>query len=123
MAAVNPGLVYDAGKADYVSMLCGEGYNTKNLQLVAGDIGSCTSANNRSELDLNNPSFAVSAISGKALSASFSRTITNIGSPTSSYKATIRCPSDPQNQHGTKLIFIQISDEEAIIYAESERGN
>lgn len=94
IAAVNPGLVYDAGEADYVRMLCGEGYSTKNLRLVTGDHSSCTSANNGTALDLNYPSFALSAKNGKAFTASFSRTITNVGSATSSYKATITSPSD-----------------------------
>ncbi|RVW49268.1 Cucumisin [Vitis vinifera] len=29
--AAHPGLIYDAGEADYVKFLCGQGYNTKQL--------------------------------------------------------------------------------------------
>ena len=93
IAAVNPGLVYDAGEADYISMLCGQGYSTKNLRLVSGDNSSCTSTNNGTVWDLNYPSFALSIKNGKAFSASFSRTITNVGSTNSTYKATIMSPS------------------------------
>ena len=92
-AAVNPGLVYDAGEADYVSMLCGQGYSSKNLRIVTGDNSSCTSTNNGTVWDLNYPSFALSIKRGIAFSASFSRTITNVGSASSTYKATITSPS------------------------------
>lgn len=46
VGASSPGLVYDAGEADYVSMLCGQGYSTKSLQLISGDKSTCTSLNN-----------------------------------------------------------------------------
>lgn len=39
--AVYPGLVYDVGKQDYVSFLCGQGYNGTTLKIVTGDASSC----------------------------------------------------------------------------------
>ncbi|ONK62169.1 uncharacterized protein A4U43_C07F1100 [Asparagus officinalis] len=94
VAAANPGLVYDADEADYVRMLCGQGYSTKNLQLVTGDNSSCTSTNNGTVWDLNYPSFALSVKTGIDFSATFNRTLTNVGSASSSYRATITSPSD-----------------------------
>ncbi|KAK1320856.1 hypothetical protein QJS10_CPA03g01762 [Acorus calamus] len=67
--AVNPGLIYDAGEADYVTMLCGQGYNTTKLRLVTGDNSTCSAANNGTALDLNYPSMAVTVVSGKPFSS------------------------------------------------------
>ncbi|XP_020588217.1 LOW QUALITY PROTEIN: cucumisin-like [Phalaenopsis equestris] len=92
LAALNPGLVYDAQEIDYIKMLCGEGYSTKNLRLVTGDQSSCTSANNGTVLDLNYPTFALKAQQGKSISASFQRTVTNVGVSNSTYKASVNAP-------------------------------
>ncbi|KAL1544723.1 cucumisin-like [Salvia divinorum] len=89
LKAKSPGLVYDIGEADYVKLLCGQGYSNKNLQLVTGDNSTCTAANNGTAYDLNYPSFS---LSGTA-SAVFHRTVTNVGSATSTYKAVVTAPS------------------------------
>ncbi|XP_068667727.1 cucumisin-like [Aristolochia californica] len=90
--AVNPGLVYDAGELDYVAMLCSEGYDTKKLRLITGDKSVCPNSNG-SVWDLNYPSFAVSVAGDKPFSATFKRTVTNVGSPNSTYEATVSAPS------------------------------
>lgn len=94
--AANPGLVYDMGEADYVSFLCGQGYTTNNLRLLTGDNNSnCSSCNNKaSVLDLNYPSFALSGERSTVVTGVFHRTLTNVGSPSVSYKAVIKTP-DP----------------------------
>ncbi|KAI3458640.1 hypothetical protein Pfo_015303 [Paulownia fortunei] len=93
LKAKSPGLVYDIEEADYVKFLCGQGYSNKNLQLITGDNTTCTSANNATVYDLNYPSFTVSAASGSSISVVFHRTVTNVGSPSSSYKAVVAAPS------------------------------
>ncbi|RDX79323.1 hypothetical protein CR513_40266, partial [Mucuna pruriens] len=88
--AANPGLVYDAAELDYVKFLCGQGYTTRMLQKLTGDNNSsCTQANRGTVWDLNLPSFALSTTRSKYTSVTFSRTVTNVGSATSKYKATI----------------------------------
>ncbi|QCE01275.1 Peptidase S8 [Vigna unguiculata] len=89
LKAVNPGLVYDAGENDYISFLCGQGYNSSSLQKVTGDKSTCTSANKGSVLDLNLPSFTLSTPRSSHNNVTFGRTVTNVGSATSTYKATI----------------------------------
>ncbi|KAH6762718.1 subtilase 4.12 [Perilla frutescens var. hirtella] len=91
--AKSPGLVYDMGEGDYVRFLCGQGYSNKTLLLVTGDNSTCTAANNGTVYDLNYPSFSVSGTSGKSVSAVFHRTVTNVGSPSSTYKAVVAAPS------------------------------
>ncbi|XP_074349649.1 cucumisin-like [Apium graveolens] len=91
--AAQPGLIYDAGEADFVTFLCGQGYSPKSLKLVTGDNSTCTSANNGTVWDLNYPSFGLSAESGTSLIRTFQRTVTNVGSPVSTYKSIISAPS------------------------------
>ncbi|KAK9123835.1 hypothetical protein Sjap_013437 [Stephania japonica] len=91
--AINPGLVYDAGAEDYVRMLCGQGYNTTTLRIVTGDISTCSESNNGTVWDLNYPSFALSvADNTSSFTKSFHRTVTNVGSPDSVYRAIVIAP-------------------------------
>lgn len=90
--ALNPGLVYDASESDYVNFLCGQGYDTRLLQIVTGDNSSCVGVTDGSVWDLNYPSFAVSTPPAVSISRVFTRTVTNVGSPTSIYKAIVTVP-------------------------------
>ncbi|KAJ7964591.1 Cucumisin [Quillaja saponaria] len=92
--ALNPGLVYDSSEIDYVKFLCGQGYDTRLLQLVTGDNSSCSEANNGTVWDLNYPSFAVSTFSSIPITPRvFTRAVTNVGSTTSIYKAIVTAPT------------------------------
>ncbi|KAL0922352.1 hypothetical protein M5K25_006330 [Dendrobium thyrsiflorum] len=93
LAALSPGLIYDAQEIDYIKMLCGEGYITTILRLITGDQSSCTSANNGTALDLNYPTFALQTEHGKPFSASFQRIVTNVGVSNSTYHAIVNAPS------------------------------
>lgn len=93
-SAATPGLVYDAGEADYVKFLCGQGYNSTKLYLVTGENITCSSTTNGSVWDLNYPSFAVSTQTGAGVTRTFTRTVTNVGSATSTYKANIASPTE-----------------------------
>lgn len=87
--AVHPGLVYDAGEKDYVAMLCNSGYDNKTLRMVTGDKSGCPTKKG-SVLDLNYPSMAVTVNGDVEFSATFKRTVTNVGSPKSTYQATVQ---------------------------------
>ncbi|CAM9003049.1 unnamed protein product [Rhodiola kirilowii] len=91
--AINPGLIYDAGVADYVHFLCGQGYSTKMLRMVTGDNSTCSSATNGTVWDLNYPSFTLSSAPNTTVTRSFHRTVTNVGSPVSTYAAIVNAPS------------------------------
>ncbi|OMO76488.1 hypothetical protein COLO4_25554 [Corchorus olitorius] len=90
--AAQPGLIYDAGEIDYVKFLCGQGYGSKKLQLITGSNNSCSAETNGTVWDLNYPSFALSTTAGKSITGIFHRTVTNVGSAMSSYKAIIKAP-------------------------------
>ncbi|CAI0447391.1 unnamed protein product [Linum tenue] len=92
--AADPGLVYDARESDYVKLLCGQGYTTKQLRLVTGDQIACSTKTNGTVWDLNYPSFALSSsTSGNSVTQVFHRTVTNVGKPVCSYRATVNAPS------------------------------
>ncbi|XP_028789431.1 cucumisin-like [Neltuma alba] len=90
--ALNPGLVYDANETDYINFLCGQGYNDSLLQVVTGESNNCFGVTHGSVWDLNYPSFAVSTTSPEFDTRLFKRTVTNVGSPTSTYEATLTAP-------------------------------
>ncbi|KAF2318971.1 hypothetical protein GH714_012041 [Hevea brasiliensis] len=93
--AINPRLIYNAEPIDYIKFLCGQGYNSSLLQMVTGDNSSCST--NGTVWDLNYPSFALSISPSEFISRVYNRIVTNVGSPTSTYKATVTSP------HGFKI--------------------
>ncbi|XP_065871982.1 cucumisin-like [Euphorbia lathyris] len=92
--ATDPGLVYDAEYIDYVKFLCGQGYDRTQLQLITGDNNiECSEETQATSFDLNYPSFAFTAPWRNSLTRVFHRTVTNVGSPESTYKAILNAPS------------------------------
>jgi hypothetical protein len=89
LKALNPGLIYDIGALDYIKFLCGEGYNTNLLHLVAGDNSSCSIAFKGTVFKLNYHSFAIFLSSSRSYSQFYCWTVTNVGLPTSTYKAIV----------------------------------
>ncbi|KAL5733136.1 hypothetical protein ACOSQ2_032828 [Xanthoceras sorbifolium] len=90
LKAVNPGLVYDAGPIDYIRFLCGQAYSTTLLRLVTGDNSTCDATPDATVWDLNYPSFAVSTFPSETnFSRTFMRVVTNVGSPVSTYRASV----------------------------------
>ncbi|XP_027188220.1 cucumisin-like [Cicer arietinum] len=91
--AMNPGLVYDAIEIDYIIFLCRQSFNQSILQLITkDDIGRYDTVN-ASIRGLNYPSFALKTPRPKHhLSGSFKRTVTNVGLPTSIYRAIVTVP-------------------------------
>ena len=87
--AVNPGLVYEAFKVDYITMMCNMGYDTKTVRLVSGDNSSCPKDTKGSPKDLNYPSMAVKVEAKKSFKVEFPRTVTNFGSANATYKAKV----------------------------------
>ncbi|KAM7522142.1 hypothetical protein LguiA_012044 [Lonicera macranthoides] len=81
-------------EADYIRMLCGEGYNTKTLQIITCDNSSCTASNNGKVLNLHYPSFALGIEIGEPFNSTLHRTITHVGNGTAVYKATVDGPQE-----------------------------
>ncbi|XP_052735812.1 cucumisin isoform X1 [Vigna angularis] len=89
LKAVNPGLVYNVAEYDYIRFLCGQSYSSSALRIITGANIICTSANKGSVFNLNLPSFALSTPRSSHNNVTFGRTVTNVGSATSTYKAIL----------------------------------
>ncbi|KAI4337038.1 hypothetical protein L6164_015497 [Bauhinia variegata] len=87
VAALDPGLVYDASVEDYLSFFCALNYTAGQIKLAAGRNFKCDRKKTYRVEDLNYPSFAVplKAASGKKggsrdpVTVKYTRTLTNVG--------------------------------------------
>ncbi|KAI3996726.1 hypothetical protein MKX01_041026 [Papaver californicum] len=106
-AAMDPGLVYDATTDDYLSFLCGIGYNETQLQsFTAGMRSECRLKYGL--LDFNYPSITVPDLDG---ATSVMRTVKNVGSP-GTYKAQIHAPEGVEVSVEPKMLtFKKIGEE------------
>ncbi|KAI3515111.1 hypothetical protein L1887_13862 [Cichorium endivia] len=91
MKAMKPGLVYDADELDYVSFLCQEGYSSRDIRIITGVNSSCSQLMEQTK-DLNYPTFVIPTLRIQAIDVSFNRTVTNVGTATSTYRALITQP-------------------------------
>ncbi|XP_065871979.1 cucumisin-like [Euphorbia lathyris] len=114
--AADPGLVYDAGEADYVKFLCGEGYSNRQLKLITGDDKTCSEGTNGTVWDLNYPSFALSTKYKESITRIFHRTVTNVGSAGSSYKTIVKAPAGLQIQvQPAVLSFKNVGEKQSFV--------
>ncbi|KAK4392082.1 Subtilisin-like protease SBT4.15 [Sesamum angolense] len=94
-AAVHPGLVYDIGTDSYVSFLCKQGYNSKDVTLITGSKNyNCSNITQAIGADgLNYPSIHLKVDNtNSVISAVFYRTVTNVGIGRSTYVVDIEPP-------------------------------
>ena len=91
--ASNPGLVYDISYEDYLYYLCSIQYPSTELGTLTGGNFSCPTGTVLQAGDLNYPSFAV-LFDGSSLnnSATYKRTVTNVGYATTTYVAQVHEP-------------------------------
>ncbi|MGW1274101.1 S8 family serine peptidase, partial [Streptomyces sp. NPDC002491] len=83
--AADPGLVYDSTSADWTSYLCG-----LRLRPATGDGGDvCATTRPVDAGDLNQPAIAVGDLAGRQ---TVTRTVTNVGVDTATYRATLQTP-------------------------------
>ncbi|KAG6401593.1 hypothetical protein SASPL_138455 [Salvia splendens] len=94
-AAVNPGLIYDIDLVSYISFLCKEGYQDKDIALLTGSRKySCSSVPQAKGADgLNYPSIYLQVKGDElVITGVFYRTVTNVGTGNSTYKAKVTAP-------------------------------
>lgn len=84
-STLDPGLVYDSTSADWTDFLC-----TATGPHASGDDSRCVAARKTDASDLNYPSIAVGGLTGRQ---TVTRTVTNVGSTRTVYKATVQTPA------------------------------
>ncbi|KAL3514476.1 hypothetical protein ACH5RR_027193 [Cinchona calisaya] len=95
--ALDPGLVYDARKADYIAFLCALNYTLDQIRIITRSRTNCSLASQ----DINYPSFIAyfkkkgsTAWSTDARQTQvFRRTVTNVGDGRATYTALLTAPS------------------------------
>ncbi|KAG6784467.1 hypothetical protein POTOM_010163 [Populus tomentosa] len=96
VAALDPGLVYDATVDDYISFFCALNYSASDIKQITTKDFICDSSKKYSLGDLNYPSFSVplQTASGKEGGAGvkstvkYTRTLKNVGAP-ATYKVSM----------------------------------
>ncbi|KAK7251224.1 hypothetical protein RIF29_34233 [Crotalaria pallida] len=105
--ANDPGLVYDIELGDYIPYLCGLGYSDRQVGMIAQRTIKCTEKSSIPEGELNYPSFSV--VLGPSLQT-FTRTVTNVGEPYSSYTAIVTAPEGVEVKvHPIYLYFSEVN--------------
>ncbi|ESQ42445.1 hypothetical protein EUTSA_v10012780mg [Eutrema salsugineum] len=98
IAALNPGLVYELDKADHIAFLCGLNYTSDVLKIISGETVTCSEEKKILPRNLNYPSMSAGVLRyNNSFTVTFNRTVTNVGTPNSTYKSKV-VPG-----HGSKL--------------------
>ncbi|XVF46602.1 hypothetical protein PTKIN_Ptkin03bG0040500 [Pterospermum kingtungense] len=88
--AIDPGLVYEAFKDDYIKLMCSLGYSLYDIKQISGHNISCPkSSENVPPRDLNYPSLTASVPPNQSFTFCFHRTVKNVGLANSTYKAKV----------------------------------
>ncbi|KAI9114735.1 hypothetical protein K1719_014433 [Acacia pycnantha] len=101
--AVDPGLIYDLSKQDYIQMLCNLGYDLTTIRQISGDkTVTCHGSPDRSLVkNTNYPSLGITVQANQPFNVKINRTVTNVGSANSNYKVTVLVPN-------SKLMSIKV---------------
>ncbi|CAN0840922.1 Subtilisin-like protease 3 [Linum grandiflorum] len=87
--ALSPGLVYDIQPDDYIGYICGLGYNDTQVSIIAQRKVKCSNESAIPEAQLNYPTFSISLTSS---GQTYTRTVTNVGMPDSTYTSKVFAP-------------------------------
>ncbi|CAN4111675.1 unnamed protein product [Withania somnifera] len=107
--ASDPGLIYDISTEDYLHYICSLNYNSTQIALLLRENYTCpTSHSFQLPGDLNYPSFAVLIDSkGQHLIQTFKRTVTNVGTPRSTYMVQVEAPYEVSVSVKPKVLKFQ----------------
>lgn len=110
MAALDPGLVYDASEDDYLGFLCALNYTSSQIKTVTQQSFTCDPSQEYSLGDFNYPSFSV-VLGTSSNTATYTRTLTNVGEP-STYDVVVSFENQFVNAtvEPSTLTFSQVNE-------------
>lgn len=94
LKALNPGLVFETTKQDYLNFLCFQGYPQKAIQAISHTKFTCPKNSTSHEdfvSNINYPSISIGKLLRKS-QATVKRIVTNVGFPNASYVASVQAP-------------------------------
>ncbi|CAN6559495.1 unnamed protein product [Malus baccata var. baccata] len=89
--AIDPGLVYEASKEDYMKLLCTR-YDESTVRLISGDNSSCPTGPEKGSpvvVELIYPSMGAEVAAMEPFTVKFHRRVKNVGLANSTYNAKI----------------------------------
>ncbi|KAK4481619.1 hypothetical protein RD792_012523 [Penstemon davidsonii] len=117
--ATNPGLVYETSRNEYIKMLCNMGYTKKVVRKLFGDRRITCPKQQRGRVtgkDLNYPSMTYQINIDAPFSVKFSRTVTNVGTDKSTYKAKITKNTDCNiTMEPSTLYFKELNEKKSFV--------
>ncbi|CAI0476780.1 unnamed protein product [Linum tenue] len=90
LRALNPGLVYDIEPDDYIPYLCGLGYSEQQVRYIVQRKVNCSTPTLIPGAQLNYPTFSM--VLGAGDQMTYTRTVTNVGRPFSTYISKVLSP-------------------------------
>lgn len=90
--ANDPGLIYDIQPKDYIPYLCGLNYTNRQVGVILQRKVDCLVESSIPDAQLNYPSFSLTFRSFNSTPQTYSRMVTNVGEPNSSYLVEIVPP-------------------------------
>ncbi|KAL0336309.1 UNVERIFIED_CONTAM: Subtilisin-like protease SBT4.6 [Sesamum radiatum] len=94
-AIMTTGLVYETNEQDYIKLLCNIGYTIESIRkLFNNNSINCPKQVDTTINDFNYPSISLQVKQGVPFSASFTRTVTNVGPANSTYTARTNKPAN-----------------------------
>ncbi|KAL6496926.1 hypothetical protein OROGR_028855 [Orobanche gracilis] len=112
--ALDPGLIYDVKRNDYVAFLCTIGYDSRRISVFTRDASSidCDALGLKSPGNLNYPSFSVVFHGGDGV-VKYKRTVKNVGKEADAiYEVGVAPPPGVEvSVSPSKLVFSEKDDE------------
>lgn len=93
LKALNPGLVFETTTRDYLNFLCYYGSPEKNIRALSRTNFKCLKTSSDLLISsINYPSISISKLDRHGSVQTIRRTVTNVGSPNSTYISTVNAP-------------------------------
>lgn len=109
MKALDPGLGFETSINDHFRFLCYYGYTQKQIRLMTGTKFICPNSSSKELISsINYPTISIAALKRGQGPVKVKRVATNVGSPNSTYVATVNSPTDlGVTVNPRKLVFGQ----------------